>query len=72
MLKLKLENLSNKINKLTINPDAKSSRFVVDLKKELPQEEVAQVKAKKFFEEKLEKLAAVNYGKMLKAGREKM
>jgi hypothetical protein len=63
----------NKINNLKIDTGAKSSRFVVDLKKELSEEEAKEVKIQKSttIEEKLERMAEADYGKILKRGREK-
>ena len=63
----------NEINKLKINPGAKSSRFVVDLKRDLVEKEVKDVKIQKSatLEEKLEKMAVADYGKMIKRGQER-
>ncbi len=55
-----------KINKLIVKTGAKTARFVVDLKKDMPREEISPVS-----ESRLEKLAEVDYGKMVKRGREK-
>ncbi|MDP2736394.1 MAG: DUF4012 domain-containing protein [bacterium] len=63
----------NKFQNLNVNSGVTSSRFVVDLKKNLLEKEGEQAKVKKpeNFEEKIEKLAEIDYGKYFKAGREK-
>ena len=68
----------NKFNLLKVNPDAKSSRFVVDLKKELPEtahekeiKNLPKPNMETRLEAKLEKLAEINYGKYFKSGKEK-
>lgn len=63
----------NKFYNLKINPDAKSSRFVVDLKQDLPGQETEQAKVKKSLniEEKIERLAEIDYSRYFKAGKEK-
>lgn len=69
----------NKFYNLKVNPNVKSSRFVVDLKKELP--ETAHKKELKNLpkpnmetriEAKLEKLAEIDYGKYFKESKEKV
>jgi len=64
----------NKHHNLNINPDVKSSRFVIDLKQNLLEQEVKQVKIRKpvNIEEKIEKLAEIDYGKYFRYGKEKV
>ncbi|MDO8667540.1 MAG: DUF4012 domain-containing protein [bacterium] len=59
-----------KFKKLKVRPGAKSSRFVVDLKQDLAIAEMKESKYKKnlIVESRLEKLAELDYGKILKAG----
>ncbi|MBI2458931.1 MAG: DUF4012 domain-containing protein [Parcubacteria group bacterium] len=59
---------------LKVNPDAKSSRFIIDLKENLPEQDIkqAQLKKSRNIEEKLEKLAEIDYGKYFKAGKNKV
>ncbi|MFH1583244.1 MAG: DUF4012 domain-containing protein [Candidatus Falkowbacteria bacterium] len=63
----------NKFHNLNINSGVPSSRFVIDLKKNSLGEDTKQAKVKKSenFEEKIEKLAEIDYGKYFKIGKEK-
>lgn len=65
----------NKFNLLKVNSGAKSSRFVIDLKKDLVENEgVKQIKKQNIetrIEEKLEKLSEINYKGVLKKGKKK-
>ena len=68
----------NKLYNLKVNPGAKSSRFVVDLKQDLAQagnvseaRKQAKQNVETRLEVKLEKLAGVDYGRMLKQGKER-
>ena len=58
----------NKLHNLKINSDVLSSRFVVDLKQNLPKPEVKITKPRNI-EEKLEKLAEIDYGKIISKGK---
>ncbi|MFA6306819.1 MAG: DUF4012 domain-containing protein [Patescibacteria group bacterium] len=65
----------NNPHNLKVNPDVKSSRFVIDLKQNLPKEETKAKDVRRLgdvgrLEEKLEKLAEVDYKGILKAGSE--
>jgi len=63
----------NKFHNLKVNPGVASSRFVIDLKQNLLEKEMEQPRVKKSenFEEKIEKLAEIDYGKYFKNGKEK-
>jgi len=62
----------NKFNNLKIKPGAESSRFVIDLKQELAAAETKGITSQQnlSLELKLEKLAELDYGQILKQGRE--
>ncbi|MDD4272072.1 MAG: hypothetical protein PHF50_04710, partial [Patescibacteria group bacterium] len=65
----------NKFYNLKVNPGAKSSRFVVDLKQDLAENEIKEIKKpiniETRLEEKIEKLARVDYGGYFNKGKEK-
>jgi len=63
----------NKSHNLKVNPGVKSSRFVIDLKRNLLEKETQQPKIKKpdNLESKLERLAEIDYRKYFKISREK-
>ncbi len=66
---------SNKFQNLKVNSDVKSSRFVIDLKKDLEQNNnIKEVKKRSIetrVEERLEKIAEIDYKGALKKGKDK-
>ena len=64
---------SHKFRNLKVNPGAKSSRFVIDLKQDLEAVESQETRNKKnlIVESKLEKLAELDYKKYFGMGKEK-
>src|SRR3989339_1048419 len=62
----------NKFNNLKIKSGAESSRFVIDLKQEPTAAETKEITSQKnlSFESKLERMAELDYGRILKQGGE--